>query len=199
MKTLFLFLASLLLTCNVFSQDLPKSRFCFGAGLDIGFFYPSDVNNFIENDLPDGETTFGYMGIFANFGLHVTLGYKIYKHLEFQWLFEGVAAPKYVSTNVGDYSYNFWRVSSGVMGNFHIPMNSTGKHSFYFGIGPILHSMTFKKYSSMAVGPRLQLGVSLNNYKFNPQIYLAGDYASANDQGFNLDYSSVKIGCNVNF
>lgn len=199
MKTLILFLASFLLICNANSQDLPKSRLCFGVGIDIGGFYPSDVNDYIDSHLPSGETSFGFRGVYANFGLHLALDYKIYKNWEFQWVTEGVMAPKYVVSNVGDYYFNFWRISTGIMGNFHVPINSTGKHSIYFGVGPIFHYMTFKEYAAATVGPRVQIGFSLNNYKFNPQVYLAADYASANDYGFNLNYSSIKIGLNANF
>jgi len=203
MKTLALFLVSFLLVSNAISQDLPKSRLCFGVGIDIGFFYPTDVNNYIEDNLPSGYATeYGFTGMYSNYGLHVLLGYKIYKNWEFQWVSEAAMAPKFIiynGTESGDSFYDFWRISSGIMANVHIPTNAYGKHSFFFGVGPILHYMTFKDYSGATIGPRLQVGFSLNNYKFNPQVYLAADYANVSDNGFNLNYSSIKIGVNANF
>jgi hypothetical protein len=200
MKKIFCLLTVVFLFINAQSQELPrKQKFCFGGGIGIGFFYPQDVNDYIANELPSGETVFGVNGLYMNLGINLTLGYKIYRNWEFQWLAETYAAPKYVTTNVGDYSYNFWRVSTGVLVNFHIPMNAIGKHSIYFGAGPLFHNMTFKEYNASTVGARFQVGFSINNYKFNPQVYLSGDYASANDGSFNLNYSCFRIGVNLNF
>jgi hypothetical protein len=204
MKTICSLLTALFLCINMQSQELPrKQRVCFGAGIDIGFFYPKDVNDYIDRELPSGETVFGVNGLYANYGLHTTLGYKIYRNWEFQWLVEGVMAPKYVTTTIGDYYYDFWRLSTGVLVNFHIPLNAIGKHSIFIGAGPFFHNMTFKEYNASTIGARFQVGFSINNYKFNPQIYLAGDYASANasanGRNLNLNYSCAKIGVNVNF
>jgi hypothetical protein len=203
MKTIYLFLVALFLFANVQSQELPKkSRVCFGMGISFGFFDPQDINSYIKSDLPSSYVNeFGTTDLFMNYGLNATLGLKIYKFWEFQWNFEGFMAIKtiYITTSSTTYFYDFWRVSTGPMVNFHIPLNAIGKHSIYFGAGPILHYMTFKEYGAVTVGPRFQVGFSMNNYKFNPQVYLAADYASADDSGFNLNYSSIRIGCNVNF
>jgi hypothetical protein len=200
MRTFFSLLTAVLLLTNVQSQELPKKqRICFGVGIGFGFFYPGDVNDYIADELPSGTTVFGVNGLFMNMGLNLTLGYKIYRNWEFQWLTEAYAAPKYVTTNVGDYSYNFSRLSTGIIVNYHIPMNAIGKHSIYFGAGPFFHNMTFKAYNASTIGARFQVGFSINNYKFNPQVYIGGDYASANDGDFNLNYSCARIGVNLNF
>jgi hypothetical protein len=58
--------------------------------------------------------------------------------------------------------------------------------------------MNFEEYSATKLAPRFQAGISINNNKFNPQIIISADIAKAYDSEFELDFSGVRIGVNLN-
>ena len=64
------------------------------------------------------------------------------------------------------------------------------------------NSLSFEEFSGNTIDPRFQVGFSMNNNKFNPQVILAVDLAKTEadeSEAFELDYSSVRFGVNLNF
>lgn len=190
--------------CNNYAQNEPENfRFYFFPKLEIGFFNPADVNNYILEDLTAYDLQSGSEDLILNFTVGLGVGMKIIKYIELQFLGEYSVAPKWIIVTNGDnLSYTFSKYSAGVLARINIPIRSDFKHSAFIGGGMFYNVMDFEQYGASSLNPRFQAGFSINNWKFNPQISLTYDMAKATDdhfENFELDYSSFRIGVNLNF
>lgn len=184
------------------SQNIMKPfRFYVSPSIHIGFFSPDEVNNYIEDALSGYEMNFGTTDLIMNFNIGLGFGFRFYNLVELQTVTEYSISPKTILVTNGDnLSFTFSRFSAGLMANFMIPLSSNERRtSFILGGGMIYHSMSFEDYAASKMAPRFQAGISINNNKFNPQILLSADIAKAYDGDFELDYSGVRIGVNLNF
>jgi hypothetical protein len=201
MKKIAIFLLIIFISVQAKSQDESSSfDFKFFPSIHFGFFNPSDVNAYIENDLSEYSIEFGTTDLVMNFNIGLGASLRFFSLFEIQPVFEYSIAPKIISG--ADESYSFTKMSGGVIANFLIPLSDSKKHSVVIGAGMLFNQMNFEEFSGTSFNPRFQAGISLNNRKFNPQIILAYDLAKANDsdfEDFELDYSSVRIGVNLNF
>ena len=197
MRKITLIFICLALSVNLTAQDL--FQFKFFPSVHIGFFYPDDVNSYIANDLSGYIITQGTSDLILNINLGMGFGFRFANLFEIQPIVEYSIAPKII-INI-DKSYSFNKFSGGIMANFLIPVASNRKHSIIIGGGMFYHNMTFEKFSGNTIDPRFQAGFSINNNRFNPQIILSVDLAKTeadNNEYFELDYTSVRIGVNLN-
>jgi hypothetical protein len=183
------------------SQNVMKPfRFYVSPSIHIGFFSPDNVNNYIENALSSYELNFGTTDLIMNFNVGLGFGFRFSNLVELQTVTEYAFSPKTILVSNGEnMSFTFSRFSAGLMANFMIPLSSNErKSSFILGGGMIYHNMSFEEYSANKLAPRFQAGFSINNNRFNPQILLSADIAKAYDGNFELDFSGVRIGVNLN-
>jgi hypothetical protein len=202
-------ICSLILVFTSGAQDetirFSKGKFLVGIGIHIGFFSPDDVSQYIESWLDDEGLieTVGFTDLVLNLGAHFDLGYRINDYVELYGTIEYSAGMKYIKVIGGTSKFfNFNRFSPGVVANALIPLSQNAKNSIFFGGGVFYHAMRFENYECNVPGFRGQFGFSLNNFGFNPQIYLAYDFANGNDktdENFKMDYSGIQIGVNLNF
>jgi hypothetical protein len=168
-------------------------------GIGIGFFYPSDVNDYIDYDLSNyitiNEDMYMYLEIKGG------LTYRL-KKVDFSALVEFDVAPKIATTGDETYTYFFTRLAPEISVNYYIS-NRTGKNAFFIGAGVSYAFLTFKDYSASAPGVKAQLGYSMQFGKFNMQPYLAFRYNKATDSAtlgnFDLDFTGGQIGLIFSF
>ncbi len=187
-----------LISLNVSAQEV--FEFKFFPSVHFGFYNPEDVNTWIENDLSNYYITAGTSDLILNINVGIGFGFRFFNLIEAQPIIEYSFSPKIISG--ADKTYNFTKFSGGMMANFLAPLSPTKRNSIIIGVGLLYHSMSFEDFSGNSVNPRFQTGVSLNNNRFNPQIILAYDLAKATDdeyENFELDYSSIRVGINLNF
>lgn len=199
MKKILVIVTITLLSISTYAQIKPF-KVKFFPSINFGFFTnPSDVNNYISEDLSEYIITSGTSDMILNFNLGLGVSFRFYNIVEVQPTFEYALGPKII---MGAKSYSFNKSSVGMMTNFMIPLNSERENSIILGGGVFYNIITFEKYSGNKVAPRVQLGYSINNNEFNPQITIAYDMASAEADSateFYLNYSSVRIGVNLCF
>lgn len=169
-------------------------------GLSVGFFYPSDVNDYIESSLGSSYTTeYGSEDIFMYLELQGGIAFRM-NRIDISGFLEYAFAPKWIVVTQGDnITFNFSRLSPGVNANYYIPIG-TGKHSMFVGGGVQYNIMDFEEFHASSPGFKIQGGISLQFGKFNIQPYAAFKYAKATDSSdrvwgdFDLNYTGGQIG-----
>jgi len=202
MKDLTLLVVGLFLVLNLTAQDEPKPfQFKFFPSIHFGFFTNNDaVNEFIAEDLSNYNIIKGTTDVIMSFNLGLGVGLRFANLVEVQPLLEYSLAPKVISG--ADKNYNFNKFSGGAIANFLIPLSANRKNSILVGAGIMYNSMSFDEFSASGINPRFQIGYSINNNRFNPQIILAADLAKGKDEkheNFELNYTSIRFGVNLNF
>ena len=208
-RLIWVFLITVMICPKLQAQDEPirfsKGKVLVGIGINIGFFNPEDVNQYIEDWMSEKGyiELMGTSDMIMNLGGHFDLGYRINDYVELYGTIEYCAGMKYLSVSGGsNYFFFLSRFSPGFITNILIPLSSSARNSFLIGGGVLYHMMNFEEYSGNTVGYRIQAGFSLNNFNFNPQVFLAYDAAKAKDEGyedFELEFSGIQIGLNLNF
>jgi len=204
----FLIILLILPSIVLHSQESSTGSGAFypSFGVGFGFFYPGDVNDYIQNEMDE----LGYIeeyntDMYLYLEIRGGLTYRI-KNFDFNGFLEYDIAPKWIMVEGGgdDLSYSYSRISPLISVNYFIPVGS-GKHAFFLGGGVNYSFMKFKEYSASNPGFKLQAGFSLQFGKFNMQPFGAFNYAKATDtsdpdQGdFELNYTSGQIGVNFSF
>lgn len=182
-------------------NEMKPFRFYVSPSIHLGFFSPDEVNNYIENALSSYDLTMGTTDLIMNFNVGLGFGFRFFNLAELQTVTEYSISPKSIMVSNGDnMSFTFSKFTAGLMANIMIPLTTNErKTSAIIGGGILYHNMSFEEHQATKVAPRFQAGLSLNNNKFNPQILISYDMAKANDNGFELDYSGVRIGVHLNF
>jgi hypothetical protein len=176
-------------------------------GIGIGFFYPSDVNDYISNEITSEYTDTYNTDLYAYYELKAGVTFRLSK-VDFNAILEYDIAPKFVMISGGSESsitYGFSRYAPELSANYYIP-TSSGRHAFFIG-GAVNYSfMTFKSFSASAPGFKVQAGYSMQMGKFNMQPYIAFRYVTATDNSdenvypdFELNYTGGQIGINFSF
>lgn len=193
---------------NIITENRKEKNLYFGIGFGFGFFYPGDVNDYIDADTKDISLTYGTFNIFMNIVGRASLTYRINKTIDLSLIGEYAWAPKYISvTGGGNKYFHFDRITPGFIAKFHIPIGS-GKHSIFLAPGLLYSFMKFEEFKADAIGARLEAGLSFNFRKFNLQPFICYDYVKAKDDTyyndiynykFELNYSGAQIGVDFNF
>ena len=178
----------------------------FGIGFGFGFFYPSDVNDYIKDEMSYVYLTSGVEDLFLNIVGRISLTYRINRIIDLSWIAEYAWAPKYFSVSGGDNKYfHFDRISPGLIAKLHIPIGS-GRHSIFLAPGILYHFMKFEEFKADDFGVRIEAGLSFNFGKSNLQPFICYDYAKAKDdldfnniRKFELNYSGAQIGVDFSF
>jgi hypothetical protein len=204
----FLIIPLMLLAIMVRSQDSTRMSHALYPtfGIGFGFFYPSDVNDYIQEDI----NSHGYIGeyntdLYMYFELRAGLTYRT-KSVDFSGILEYDAAPKWIVVSDGedDLTYLYSRIAPGVMFNYYIPVGK-GKDAFFLGAGVNYSFMKFTDFKASNPGFKLQAGFNLQFGGFNLQPFGAFNYAKATDSSdplwgnFVLSYISGQIGVNFSF
>jgi hypothetical protein len=153
-----------------------------GPGLGLGFFNPSDVNQYMENWL-DSQGSYsvqeGFSGMVLNVVPRISVSFAPIKYLQLQAVGELGWGPKIVMVQNGESEFfNFMRYSVGLMVNGHLPLGND-RYSIYLGGGVLHHWMAFKDYDGSGLGYRGQLGIRFLGRRLIPELYVAFDYATA--------------------
>jgi hypothetical protein len=203
-----LFVLLVLSAIMVRSQDTTRmSSALFPTfGIGFGFFYPSDVNDYIQNEM----NTLGYIegyntDLYMYFEIRGGLTYRI-KSVDFSGIIEYDAAPKWVVVSGGgdNLTYYYSRIAPAIMVNYYIPVGK-GRNAFFLGGGVNYSFMKFKDFNASNPGFKLQAGFNLQFGDFNLQPFGAFNYAKATDSSdpywgdFVLSFVSGQIGVNFSF
>jgi hypothetical protein len=196
-------------TFQLRAQDSEKSFMVYPTfGVGIGFFYPKDVNTYIEDYMfPEALESYNteiYMYLEVKGGVTFRL-----KNVDFGVIMEYDIAPKFVVVTGGgeDDTYAFSRYSPELSANYYIPGKS-GKNAFFIGAGINYSFMEFEGIKASAPGVKLQLGYSMQFGKFNMQPYGAFRYVKGTDDDviwgmgndkFELNYTGGQIGIILSF
>jgi hypothetical protein len=188
---------------NIISENRAEKPFSFGIGFSEGFFYPGDVNDYIDFYTSYINITNGSSSLFVNYVGKASLIYRINKTVRLSLVGEYGWGPKYFVVSNGDNEYfHFDRASIGLVAKFHIPVGS-GRHSIFIVPGLLYHSMKFEDFKANNIGGRLGGGFSFNFKKFKLQPFTCYDYVSASDTGygfvFELNYSGIQFGVDFIF
>ena len=118
-------------------------------GVAAGFFYPSDVNDYIAASLAIAGVTkqYGTTDMFMNYEIHGGVTFRL-KSMDFSGELAFAFSPKCIFVENGDnMNFYFNRVSPGVSANYYIPMKSE-KTDFFFGGGFQYHFMKFEDFNA---------------------------------------------------
>jgi hypothetical protein len=201
----------LLMIILILPGNLAKSQSSFAIypsfSIGLGFFYPSDVNDYITNEMMSSYTETYNTDIYLNFELRGGLSFRM-KKLEISGSFECAFAPKVV---VGADSYSFNRFSPLVSAIYYIPVGSSGKNALLVGGGIHYNFLKFEDFKGSNPGLKLMVGYSMQAGHFNLQPNLSVNIIKAEgssdyDNGFgyttnylDLNYTGVNIGVILSF
>jgi hypothetical protein len=193
------------------SQETGKSFLVYPTfGFGIGFFYPGDVNDYIQEELLAGVTDVINGDLYMYLEVKGGLTFRL-KSADISLLAEYNIGPKIVTVSGGDdFSFAYTRFSPEISGNYYFPGKS-GRNAFFIGAGINYSFMKFEEFSASAPGFKLQAGYSMQFGKFNLQPYGAFRYVKATDSSdavwgdmdqyseMELDYTGGQIGVILSF
>jgi len=193
----------LLINSVSFAQDSESiSQIQFGFGVGIGIINPTEYYEYVDGLTQDNsyESTTSFDNM--SFSPRVFVGYRI-NNLAFRLSGEYGLSWKIVhSGDMGD-SFYFNRLSSGFETNYYFPIKS--KIGLLAGGGIFYHNIFVDRdkqtlFSENTLGYRLQIGFNFfPNKKITLQGLIAYNYAKAEDQGMELNYSGLNIRFNIIF
>ena len=178
--------------------------FSIGIGINLGFFYSEDINNYIRVASRIGQSTtvvYGSSDMFLGFTPVLSINIMPIKYLNIQVLGEIRWAPKFITgSGVEDRLINYVRYSPGVIISGYLPLGSSERVGLLLGAGCFYHFMRFEYYynslenryegySADSLGFRGQFGLRIDFHKLSIDILLSYDYAPANAS----NGSSVKM------
>ncbi|HLO60376.1 MAG TPA: hypothetical protein VK179_16615 [Bacteroidales bacterium] len=186
-----------------------KSMIYPTLGVGLGFFYPSDVNKYVETVIASGYDYTVNTQIYMYVEVKGGLTFRI-KKADFTAALEYDIAPKYIAvTNGSSFSYTYSRVAPEITANYYLP-NKSGKNAFLIGGGISYSFIKFKEFTGSAPGFKIQAGYSMQFSKINIQPYFAFRYVQAvdnnisagykeNQTSFDLSYTGGQIGIILSF
>ena len=211
-----IFTSNLAKSENTFNQESkpgPK-LFYFGAGVNVGFFYPSDINDYLEDRYSNYVLEFGTYSMIMYYTFNIDGAFFFSRFTELKLELECSASPKFISADETDI-YLFNRITPGLKFNFHIPAGT--KMSVYLGPGVNYNRLKFKgpdfTKTRTCLGLSGQAGVMIRFRKFAIQPgftfnYIPGkkedssdepDYATTYQTGLDFSYTGGQIGCTFYF
>ncbi len=158
--------------------------FSIGIGINLGFFYSEDINNYIRTASRIGQSTtvvYGSSDLFLGFTPVLSINIMPIKYLNIQVTGEIRWAPKFITGyGVEDRLINYVRYSPGVIISGYLPLGSSEKIGLLLGAGCFYHFMRFEGYNADSLGVRGQFGLRIDFQKLSIDILLSYDYAPAN-------------------
>ena len=127
MKNIFLILLISLFTCgfakseNLLSQEAkpgPK-LFYFGVGVNVGFFYPSDINDYLEDHYSDYLLEFGTYSMIMYYTFNIDGAFFFSRFTELKLELECATSPKFISAGETDI-YLFNRITPALKFNLNL-------------------------------------------------------------------------------
>lgn len=200
-------------TLNQESKPGPKF-FYFGAGVNVGFFYPTDINDYLEDRYSNYILEFGMYGMIMYYTINIDGAFFFCRYTELKLELECSASPKFISADETDF-YLFNRITPALKFNFHIPAGS--RMSVYLGPGVNYNRLKFKgpdfTNTRTCIGLSGQAGVMVRFRKFAIQPGFTFNYIKAEGNAPNffngdtyaypntMDYSYTggQIGCTFYF
>src|SRR5512145_1652960 len=198
MKRILFISSALLLVVTFFAaaqESASKTSALYPSfGIGIGFFYPSDVNDYIDAELSNyitvNEDMYMYLEVKGG------LTYRL-KKVDFSGMLEFDVGPKIATSGDETYTYFFTRIAPEIGANYYISGRS-GKNAFFIGAAVSYAWLKFEEFSASAPGIKGQVGYSMQFGKFNMQPYIAFRYNKATEDleigSFDLDNAEGQIG-----
>ena len=188
---IFILLVFFLCFSTLYSQEEEdKNETYLGIGYGIGFFYPSDVNDYLSDLYSSYVFSSGTPDMFLNFSGNISLTLPLSKSIDFEIFGDIGWAPKAIVISGGpDDFYNYWRFSLGAIPQIKIPLYI---NSLYFGAGPSINQMQFEDVKASALGGRAVFGYNIEGRK-KIQIYAMYDYMKGSIKDNKLKYSSMGL------
>ena len=220
MKRILTFIFIVTFICNLTSSqtsDESKSGpklFYFGVGVNIGFFYPSDINNYLEDRYSDYILEFGTYGMFMYYTLNADGSFFFSRYTELKLELELSASPKLIMTDENE-TYFFNRITPALKFNFHIPAGN--RVSIFFGPGINYSRLKFKgpefTNTRTSLGGSGQAGVMVRFRKFaiqpgftfnyipgkGEEILSGNDFVTGSQTTMDYNYTGGQIGCTFYF
>ncbi len=180
-------------------SEIEKRRiFSIGIGINLGFFYSNDINNYIRVASHIGQNStiaFGTTDMFLGFTPVLSINIMPIKYLNIQIIGEIRWAPKFITgSGVEDRLINFTRYSPGVIISGYLPLGSTERVGLLFGVGCFYHFMRFEEYNADSLGVRGQFGLRIDFNKLSIDVLLSYDYAPANATNINNPIVKINLG-----
>lgn len=190
-----------------YSQKSEDNKlFFFGAGIGVGFFSPSDVNDMLAARYSSYQLEYGSFNMIMYFVLNAKGSFFFSRYTELQLEAEWAFSPKIVSAEGTDI-YFYRRITPSLKFNFHIP--TSDKFSIFFGPGISWNSLKFNTpdgtdLKGNTIGFSIQTGVMVRFRKWAIAPFITTNFINAKDAdavgdyegstNINLNYTGVQIG-----
>ena len=170
------------------------SRYAIGIYGGFHFFYPNDVNDYIESELAGTTATSGFKNMILCFDIGLGFKYMYNENFGIKAGVDGLLGPKIVMN--ADYSYLLSAVSPGASALAVLPLGDD--FSLFAGIGPDFYFSWFKSYFGYGIGGKAELGVQVNR---EAEVSLVGRYAkipnrkkiNGSKPDFDMEFTGVEI------
>ncbi|MBN1599014.1 MAG: hypothetical protein JW894_12035 [Bacteroidales bacterium] len=191
MKRIFLLLLVTFLLYGLSSaqySEPTQSRFTsklfyWGAGVNIGGFYPGEINDFLNDYYSYAEEILGSYDMMVYYTISGHGSFFFTKMTELKVELECSGSPKLISINSSTDYYSFNRISPALKFNLHIPTG--GRLSVFFGPGASFNRLKFKgpdfKSTRWCPGFSFQVGVMLRFRKFAIEPGFTFNYINSNE------------------
>ncbi len=204
-RYLFTVILILLLPVASMAQDSESDDSAGATGAALGihfgfhFFYPNDVNDYIENDLQNYMTTSGTKSMFLCFDLGLDSRYMFTENLGVKFGFDWLLAPK-LATGDSSEGYLLSGICLSPTALAVIPIDK--EKSIFIGAGPDYYFTWFEDYSGYGIAGHARLGLMLEN---GIEVSLLGRYAKIKNKkeintlagkatpDFTMDFSGVEL------
>ncbi len=195
-------------------QGPRKLMLLLGPGFGLSFFYPTEVNDYLEywvDRIPYAETSEGSTtAMVLALQPKLAITFAPIEYVQIQLVGEIGWAPKVMAVIGGDSeSFHFTRFSVGGTVAGHLPLRN-GKSSISLGAGALFNVLKFRSLQEVAPGYRGVFGFRFYTRRaFTPEIFVEFNWIKA-DTGRdptesipgeigNLSYISGTIGGNFYF
>ena len=176
--------------------------FLFGVGFGFGIFNPSDYNNYVREYAKNNGLNQAITSVYSNASISGFVGYRFSKQFEINVIGGYANSINFTSNKNGiDQSLNYDKVSFGLIGNMRIPIQP--RYDLTIAAGVLQNYMMLTKggrvvNSGNSLGYRLQGWLNFYITKlFTLQGLIGGEYASAQDKAFVLNYSGFLFTVNA--
>ena len=117
---------------QIYSQSDIKP-ISFGIGGGIGFFYPQDINRYLNDNYSSYMLTSGVYDMFLYFVVNAKGSFFFTKNTELQLEAEWAFSPKFIAVDGEADTYFYHRLTPAVKFHIHFPLRDD--YSVYFGPG----------------------------------------------------------------
>lgn len=150
-----------------------------GVGMNLGFFYPKDVNDYLDALETQQGGDPRDSNILVSFGGHLKVSFRLMEYLRIHVVGDFDFAPSSVTTK--GVKLVLLHISPGLELTAHLPLGRRRLSSLFAGVGVLYHWMQLPKHKIEAgtAGFRAMLGWSLYAGRSMVSVALIFDYAKA--------------------